>query len=429
MSASDLWDLGDDANFKFLDSRIQIILLNSPQVISFEQRAVVLHALIASDQDEHQVHSFGMMRAGDELIRIRRNEIIRDAYDALNAATVEKMKQKLRVVFTSEDGHVEAGIDGGGLFKEFLESFMKTAFDPESKYFATTETHELVPNSLDNVSPTAISAKLDYYKFMGKMLAKAVYSEILLEPQFSPVFLNLLLGRTNSIDDMSYLDAQFYKSLMNIKQMILRGEDIEELGLTFQTTAGEALIPGGREAVVTKANALTYIYLLAKHKLNISVHASKAFLSGFREIIPVSWLQMFNPREMQSILGGELRPLDLEDLKRNVSYSGGYHPSQPYVQMFWDVVAEFSPQEQGDFLKFITSCSRQPLLGFDKLNPKIGIQEVPARYPDDPLNSAPRLPSAGTCFNLLKLPRYESRDILREKLKYAIKCNTGFELS
>jgi ubiquitin-protein ligase E3 C len=128
-------------------------------------------------------------------------------------------------------------------------------------------------------------------------------------------------------------------------------------------------------------------------------------------------------------IGGELRPLDLADLQANVNYSGGYHPSQPYIQMFWSVVAEFSPQEQGDFLKFITSCSRQPLLGFDKLNPRIGIQEVPAVYAEDGPGAAPRLPSAGTCFNLLKLPRYQSKDVLREKLKYAIKCNTGFELS
>ena len=88
---------------------------------------------------------------------------------------------------------------------------MKTAFDPASGYFTTTETHELVPSIREHASPVeqpVEMARLGYYRFIGKMLAKAVYSEILLEPQFSPVFLNLLLGRTNSIDDMSYLDRQ-----------------------------------------------------------------------------------------------------------------------------------------------------------------------------------------------------------------------------
>ena len=44
----------------------------------------------------------------------------------------------------------------------------------------------------------------------------------------------------------------------------------------------------------------------------------------------------------------------------------------------------------------------------------------------DPVN---RLPTASTCFNLLKLPNYQKRTTLREKLRYAISCNTGFELS
>lgn len=40
-----------------------------------------------------------------------------------------------------------------------------------------------------------------------------------------------------------------------------------------------------------------------------------------------------------------------------------------------------------------------------------------------------RLPTASTCFNLLKLPNYKSRKSLKEKLLYAIRSGTGFELS
>ena len=44
----------------------------------------------------------------------------------------------------------------------------------------------------------------------------------------------------------------------------------------------------------------------------------------------------------------------------------------------------------------------------------------------DPVN---RLPTASTCFNLLKLPNYQKKSTLREKLRYSISSNTGFELS
>jgi hypothetical protein len=40
-----------------------------------------------------------------------------------------------------------------------------------------------------------------------------------------------------------------------------------------------------------------------------------------------------------------------------------------------------------------------------------------------------RLPTAATCFNLLKLPNYHTKKVLREKLLYAMKSASGFDLS
>jgi hypothetical protein len=40
-----------------------------------------------------------------------------------------------------------------------------------------------------------------------------------------------------------------------------------------------------------------------------------------------------------------------------------------------------------------------------------------------------RLPSASTCFNLLKLPAYKTKKRLKERLLYAIRSGAGFELS
>ena len=43
--------------------------------------------------------------------------------------------------------------------------------------------------------------------------------------------------------------------------------------------------------------------------------------------------------------------------------------------------------------------------------------------------SQPRLPTASTCMNLLKLPEFKEEKLLREKLFYAIEAGSGFELS
>jgi ubiquitin-protein ligase E3 C len=117
-------------------------------------------------------------------------------------------------------------------------------------------------------------------------------------------------------------------------------------------------------------------------------------------------------------------------------YSGGFHPSQPIIHWLWEVVDEMDPTQQRKFLKFMTSCSRQPLLGFASLVPAPCIQQTRLRE-DNTGNDISeetsfgniRLPTSSTCMNLLKLPKYTSKEMLREKLIYAIESAAGFELS
>lgn len=135
---------------------------------------------------------------------------------------------------------------------------------------------------------------------------------------------------------------------------------------------------------------------------------------------------MFGAEELSILLAGEKRALDMEDLRAHTRYSGGYHPSQPIIQWLWDALRSFTPDQQAAFLMFVTSCSRQPLLGFGQLNPPLCVQKVPLQ---DDRGEGERLPSAATCMNLLKLPAYSSPESLREKLLYAITAGAGFELS
>ncbi|CAN0575919.1 unnamed protein product, partial [Ectocarpus sp. 12 AP-2014] len=73
-------------------------------------------------------------------------------------------------------------------------------------------------------NPAASMVADDYlfhFEFLGRVLAKAVFEDILVEPQFSPVFLNKLLGRVsaayNYIDDLYSLDPEVYRNLMQLK--------------------------------------------------------------------------------------------------------------------------------------------------------------------------------------------------------------------
>jgi ubiquitin-protein ligase E3 C len=66
---------------------------------------------------------------------------------------------------------------------------------------------------------------------MGKIIGKAIYEDILIEPVFSRAFLNLVLDEKNDFEELKYVDFTLYKNLSKLKYS---KEDIGTLGLTFE---------------------------------------------------------------------------------------------------------------------------------------------------------------------------------------------------
>ncbi|VEN39309.1 unnamed protein product [Callosobruchus maculatus] len=186
---------------------------------------------------------------------------------------------------------------------------------------------------------------------------------------------------------------------------------------------------------------------MAHFRMHVQIKdQTSAFIKGFRSIVNPDWLTLFSTPELQRLISGDNVPLDLKDLRRNCQYYGGFHDSHRVIGWLWDILEkDFSEEEKAMFLKFVTSCSKPPLLGFAHLEPPFSIRCVEVADDEDtgdtigsvfrgfftirkkdPQN---RLPTSSTCFNLLKLPNYQKKSTLREKLRYAVNCNTGFELS
>ena len=66
----------------------------------------------------------------------------------------------------------EAGIDGGGLFKEFMECLVKEGFNPNAALFKATSDNRLYPNP---AAQALVPNALAYFEFLGRMLGKAMY--------------------------------------------------------------------------------------------------------------------------------------------------------------------------------------------------------------------------------------------------------------
>ncbi|KAG0030324.1 hypothetical protein BGZ81_002810 [Podila clonocystis] len=396
------------------------VLNNIPFVIRFEDRVAIFRSFVESDRQRSLgMSNFHPMAVGHA--RVRRGSIFEDGYQQLNHLG-RKLKGRIAIEFIDQHGISEAGIDGGGVFKEFLTSLVHQAFDTNYGLFLNTSDQLLYPN------PHAFAreaTQLKHYEFLGRILGKALYEGILIDAAFAGFFLGKCLGQVNYLDDLPSLDPELYRGLMFLKNYEGNVDDLslfftvddEEMG----TTITRELIPNGSNIAVTRQNRIRYIYMTAHYRLNTQIYRQcKAFFQGLSDLIDPKWLWMFNELELQVMLGGAQTEISLEDLKKNVVYSN-FEASDPTIQYFWSVVQEMTEEDRRLLIKFITSCARPPLLGFAELNPKLCIRHAGVEEN--------RLPTSSTCMNLLKLPAFSTRQRLKEKLMYAIHSEAGFDLS
>jgi ubiquitin-protein ligase E3 C len=463
------------------------ILRNMPFFIPFATRVQIFREFIHHDQYRRRngfvepdawrvsVAQIAMINGHQQGVQdvlarhqaeIRREHIFDDALGQFYQLG-DGLKEPIQISFIDRFGSMEAGIDGGGVTKEFLTSITSEAFKTEDGFnmFAENDQHLLYPN------PTAVeqckelmrenqvteqSAEwtgnirelLRRYEFLGRIIGKCLYEGILVDVNFAPFFLLkwALTGGSGSalkessyranINDLKDLDAGLYQGLLKLKNY---SGEVEDFALDFTVTdtipmpgsndrmVTKELRPDGSNIPVTNQNRLVYISYIARYRLQAQpAQQTNAFLQGLGQIIQPSWLSMFNQSELQTLVSGETGDIDVEDLRRNTQYGGVYvigddNQEHPTIQLFWKVLHEMNTEEKQKVLRFVTSTPRAPLLGFSHLHPRFSIR--------DSSDDQERLPSTSTCVNLLKLPRYSNAERLRTKLLYAVSSGAGFDLS
>ncbi|CAH8602665.1 unnamed protein product [Schistosoma rodhaini] len=434
------------------------LLKHIPHIIPHKERVILFRDFVREDKASLGIHTRTNWLTDDgpvgAVITVHRNRIVEDGYQQLANLTSPQLRMKIRVQFVNEMGLDEVGIDLDGVFKEFLEETLRRVFDPSLNLFRVTNDQRLYPSPTSHLQ----ESHLQLFEFLGKMLAKAVYECIVVDVPFANFFLTQLLGREKAgcysfLDELATLDKELYKSLSYIKHY---DGDVSDLEFTYsyaEDCLGQVIIhdlcPGGRQISVTNDVKISYVHSVAHFRMYKQIRAQTAsFIRGFYSILNPDWLAMFSPSELQTLISGDSSSMDIDDLRQHTRYSGGFHSNHRVIRWLWDILRrDFDDRERSLFLKFVTSCSRPPLLGFANLEPPFCIRCVHYTNEDqdvgDTLGSVlkgflgvvgrreevSRLPTASTCFNLLKLPNYSSRSALKEKLRYAINSHAGFELS
>ncbi|XP_077057317.1 putative E3 ubiquitin-protein ligase HECTD2 isoform X2 [Siphateles boraxobius] len=357
-------------------------------------------------------------------IRVRRLQLVSDSLDELSRKRAD-LKKKLKVTFVGE-----AGLDMGGLTKEWFLLLIRQIFHPDYgmfTYVKESQCHWFRSWKCDNYSE---------FRLVGALMGLAVYNSITLDIRFPPCVYKKLLTppivpcdldtpvgmATLTLEDLQQIMPDLAHGLGEL--LSYEGNIEEDFYTTFQVFQEELgvvksynLKPGGDKIPVTNLNRKEYVQLYIDFLLNKSIYRQfAAFYHGFHSVCASNALMLLRPEEVEILVCGSPN-LDMGSLQRVVQYEG-YSKTDPTIRAFWDVVLAFPLELQKKLLHFTTGSDRVPVGGMADLNFKISKIDVSTDW----------LPVSHTCFNQICLPPYKSKKELRQKLTIAISNAEGFGL-
>uniref|UniRef100_A0A336LYC2 CSON004352 protein n=1 Tax=Culicoides sonorensis TaxID=179676 RepID=A0A336LYC2_CULSO len=346
------------------------------------------------------------------VLNVTRENIVDDTIRELALYQASDLKKPLKIKFYGEEAE-----DAGGVRKEFFMLLIKEILDPKYGMFKYYSESRYIWFSEDSFEGEGM------YTLIGILCGLAIYNYTIIDLPFPIALYKKLLKEPVNLSDIKILSPVLGNSLQSI--LDYEASDlIDVFNLTFEISRevfGETktfeLKPGGDSIYVTQENKKEFVDLYVDFVLNKSVESHfNGFYQGFMKVCGGRILELFRAHElMEVVIGNE--EYDWNIFEEEAEYKNGYLSSDETVRWFWEVFHELSLEEKKKFLLFLTGSDRIPIMGMKAL--KIFIQ---------PTTDDKCLPVAHTCFNLLDLPRYKTKERLKYKLHQAIQQTQGFSL-
>lgn len=349
-----------------------------------------------------------------------RANVFTNAFEQFRLTSDANLKNaRFRVEFEGEEGS-----DAGGLTREWFSLVVREIFNPNYVLFRSSESNQDVfhpnPNSDANYE------HLDYFRFIGRFIGKAIIDGTPIQCNFSRAIYKLILGRSLSLFDLEELDAELHRSLTWIASNSVTGVMDDS---TFTVGDNEfgvhreiELKPNGANINLSEENKFEYISLMIQYKCYIACRAQiDAFLAGLRQMVPANLLSSFTVGELKRIISGSA-DINVDDWEANTIYSGRLQKTDQVIRWFWEAVRSFTQKERRQLLLFSTGSPSVPLEGFGFLRSN----GIVSRFKITSSMGGPNsLPEGHTCFNRIDLPNYRSYRDLREKVLIAITDGNG----
>ncbi len=192
---------------------------------------------------------------------------------------------------------------------------------------------------------------IQLFKFVGRIIGKAVNEGQLLDCYFVRAFYKMMLGETLELSDLQDFDSEIYKSLIYMLE-----NDAEILCQNFMVSfkffdeqKNVELKEGGKDIEVTNENKFEYCHLVLEYLLYKCVKTQiDSFLEGFHDLVPQNLVSIFDFKEVELMISG-LPVVDIEDLKDNVIYKN-FTKQSPAILWLWEVLEELNNSERAEFI-------------------------------------------------------------------------------
>ncbi|XP_012255034.2 E3 ubiquitin-protein ligase Su(dx) [Athalia rosae] len=351
-------------------------------------------------------------------ISVTRQTLFEDSYHQIMRLPAYELRRRLYIIFKGEEG-----LDYGGVSREWFFLLSHEVLNPMYCLFeyANKSNYSLQINPASYVNPD----HLQYFKFIGRFIAMALYHGRFIYSGFTMPFYKRMLNKKLIMKDIESIDPEFYNSLVWIKD-----NNIDDCGLELYYSVDFEILgqvihhelkDGGDKIRVVEENKEEYMRLMTEWRMTRGIEEqTKAFLEGFNEVVPLEWLKYFDERELELMLCG-MQEIDVDDWQRSAIYRH-YTRSSKQVLWFWQFVRTTDSEKRARLLQFVTGTCRVPVGGFAELMGSNG----PQRFCIEKVGKDTWLPRSHTCFNRLDLPPYKSYDQMVEKLNYAIEETEGF---
>ncbi|XP_063334410.1 probable E3 ubiquitin-protein ligase HERC1 isoform X1 [Pelmatolapia mariae] len=256
------------------------------------------------------------------------------------------------------------------------------------------------------------------FRFLGILMAVAIRTKKPLDLHLAPWVWKQLCSMPLGGADLEEVDLLTYRNLQGI--LHLENSEITEDNFhvmipldSFMAHSADGrlvpVVPGGQNISLTFGNRTEYVERALEYRLHEMDSQVAAVREGMSTIIPVPLLSLLTALQLEQLVCG-LPEVSVEMLKKLVRYRD-ITESHQLICWFWQSLEEFTNEERVLFLRFVSGRSRLPSNLAD-ITQKFQIIKV-----DRPING---LPTAQTCFFLLRLPPYTSQAILAERLRYSL---------